>query len=562
MIVFRKVSRTLRKKICRRRFSSVSAAAVFALFTAFSSALLFPCGSSLAASQEEGEYIIPDSSIRLLTPAELTGMTKEDLRIARNEIYARHGRMFNSADLNTYFAKKEWYHGTIPADEFDEAVLSDIERKNIQLIIDVENGVIVPLPPDYPPSDKDTTIIAAKSQESEDGIWISPTGYWLRTAPEAYQAYVQEQGFLSVPEQAADRDFLIYDDCIYYLDAVEAGTDGSYMGTYEIRSCAMDGSGDRAVVKAADVDYLSRPIRFIMNNGILYYTSPGGVYSCDPAGGEAVRICSGELVGGAGGYLYILDDGTLYQVNPDDNPGNVKRYPCVPWIECLYSSCENGLLMGAAENYFLRYYDYETDAITQTGWGSTNRHYIQTAICAPEQSFTDPGCVIMPSDEGFQLYDLTVGMPLDGFEPFTGENPDDYCLALKDGLVYLAGPGNGASGPADISGSSESISVYDMQSGHLTDSILLDEARTRLKELIAAYSVPSEFYENPSSAAEVSLYHPNIVGITDEHIYMMCHSPIYSIQLPGSESPRIADAFFFRIDADGNFEFLDMTYYP
>ena len=48
-------------------------------------------------------YILPESNTRLYSTAELSILTASELRIARNEIYARHGRRFASADLQAYF---------------------------------------------------------------------------------------------------------------------------------------------------------------------------------------------------------------------------------------------------------------------------------------------------------------------------------------------------------------------------------------------------------------------------------------------------------------------------
>lgn len=44
-------------------------------------------------SSEENEYVLPDSANRKLKKSDLKGLSKEELRIARNEIYARHGRI-------------------------------------------------------------------------------------------------------------------------------------------------------------------------------------------------------------------------------------------------------------------------------------------------------------------------------------------------------------------------------------------------------------------------------------------------------------------------------------
>ncbi len=46
---------------------------------------------------------IPFFMTRLVTDADLAGKSPWELRIMRNEIYARHGRGFNSTDLQEYF---------------------------------------------------------------------------------------------------------------------------------------------------------------------------------------------------------------------------------------------------------------------------------------------------------------------------------------------------------------------------------------------------------------------------------------------------------------------------
>lgn len=82
----------------------------------------------------DSSYIIADSSTRYLTKEDVAGLSKEQLRYARNEIYARHGRRFNDAALQSYFDSKSWYQGTIAPEAFDESVLSQCERDNIDLI--------------------------------------------------------------------------------------------------------------------------------------------------------------------------------------------------------------------------------------------------------------------------------------------------------------------------------------------------------------------------------------------------------------------------------------------
>ena len=84
------------------------------------------------------DFVLPDSSTRVLDKSELAGLSAEQCRIARNEIYAKHGRMFDDAGLQNYFNSCSWYHGTIPADRFSDTMLSDIEIQNRNLIVSYE----------------------------------------------------------------------------------------------------------------------------------------------------------------------------------------------------------------------------------------------------------------------------------------------------------------------------------------------------------------------------------------------------------------------------------------
>ena len=81
----------------------------------------------------EQDYILPFSQDRLLVAADLAGLSASQLRIARNEIYARHGRRFVSSDLAEYFSKKNWYHA-----ERDKVTLTTLEEKNVSFIQDFE----------------------------------------------------------------------------------------------------------------------------------------------------------------------------------------------------------------------------------------------------------------------------------------------------------------------------------------------------------------------------------------------------------------------------------------
>lgn len=81
------------------------------------------------------DYILTDSSERLLTEEDLSGLSNDMLRKARNEIVARHGRRFKDKELQAYFDSKLWYEGTYEPDDFERFVqLSEIEQKNMEFI--------------------------------------------------------------------------------------------------------------------------------------------------------------------------------------------------------------------------------------------------------------------------------------------------------------------------------------------------------------------------------------------------------------------------------------------
>lgn len=86
----------------------------------------------------EGDYILPNSDSELITKRDLEGLSAEECKIARNEIYARHGRRFKDDELQEYFNSKSWYEGTIDPDDFAENILSDIEIQNKDVIVEFE----------------------------------------------------------------------------------------------------------------------------------------------------------------------------------------------------------------------------------------------------------------------------------------------------------------------------------------------------------------------------------------------------------------------------------------
>jgi hypothetical protein len=84
----------------------------------------------------KGRY--PFASTEILIDDIILGYSNEELRIIRNEIFARHGYIFKSADLKTHFENQEWYNPQV-ADVSN--LLSDLEKLNIELLMRAEKGL-------------------------------------------------------------------------------------------------------------------------------------------------------------------------------------------------------------------------------------------------------------------------------------------------------------------------------------------------------------------------------------------------------------------------------------
>lgn len=71
----------------------------------------------------------------LITDDTLGELFAEDLRVLRNEVYARHGRVFKDAKLQKYFESQAWYKAN---PDFRDDQLGEIEIKNLAKIREAE----------------------------------------------------------------------------------------------------------------------------------------------------------------------------------------------------------------------------------------------------------------------------------------------------------------------------------------------------------------------------------------------------------------------------------------
>jgi len=89
------------------------------------------CQTSPPVNSSEISGVFPQSSERILTVSDISGLTKWQLKIMRNEIFARHGYIFKTPDMQQYFSTQSWYKPLYDAVDYS---LSKIEKNNIDFI--------------------------------------------------------------------------------------------------------------------------------------------------------------------------------------------------------------------------------------------------------------------------------------------------------------------------------------------------------------------------------------------------------------------------------------------
>lgn len=80
----------------------------------------------------------PEASNRNLTSEDLAGKALWELKIMRNEIFARHGYKFKTEEMREYFNKQEWYE---PKYDDVKSKLTEIENANIKMIKQYEDNL-------------------------------------------------------------------------------------------------------------------------------------------------------------------------------------------------------------------------------------------------------------------------------------------------------------------------------------------------------------------------------------------------------------------------------------
>jgi hypothetical protein len=73
---------------------------------------------------------------KTISESMLQGLSLHELRLLRNEVYARHGRQFRAEWLQQYFFGQPWY---TPDENFKDEELSGSDKLNVETIVRYEN---------------------------------------------------------------------------------------------------------------------------------------------------------------------------------------------------------------------------------------------------------------------------------------------------------------------------------------------------------------------------------------------------------------------------------------
>jgi hypothetical protein len=126
----------------------------------------------------------------------LRGLSLHELRLLRNEVYARHGRMFRAEWLQQYFYFQPWYN---PEENFKDEELSGNDKVNVETIVKFENKVHEEL------STKPVTRALLEGLFSEDASQMRQEIY-ARHGKVFKESWLQKY-FSSFPWYKADANF-------------------------------------------------------------------------------------------------------------------------------------------------------------------------------------------------------------------------------------------------------------------------------------------------------------------------------------------------------------------
>ena len=97
--------------------------------------------NSNSSKSSSGTYVISDSATKRLSSSDIANLTDDQICIAQNEIWARHGRKFENKWLQNHFNQQSWYSGTIEAADFLSTYSpTQIENDNASFLMSALNA--------------------------------------------------------------------------------------------------------------------------------------------------------------------------------------------------------------------------------------------------------------------------------------------------------------------------------------------------------------------------------------------------------------------------------------
>ena len=110
-----------------------------------------------ASGDSTGTYYVPDSSMaytpdfsagssdyvypsdtQYITERQLDRLSRDEVRLILNEIYARHGYVFQTDVYRNYFMNKTWYYPRYSENSQVEGLFNAIEKANTETIVEYE----------------------------------------------------------------------------------------------------------------------------------------------------------------------------------------------------------------------------------------------------------------------------------------------------------------------------------------------------------------------------------------------------------------------------------------
>lgn len=93
-----------------------------------------------ASDVQESGFVFPNSSTELIEQWEAEGLSDRDLMYAINEIYARHGYIFQNVEMREYYEQFSWYAGEVSSSEFSVDCFNQTELDNWNLLVNERDG--------------------------------------------------------------------------------------------------------------------------------------------------------------------------------------------------------------------------------------------------------------------------------------------------------------------------------------------------------------------------------------------------------------------------------------